>query len=318
MHRQGSSTNRANMPAQRQAYLLLMVTALFWGGNAVAGKLAVGHISPMVLTSARWLLMCLIMLAIGWPRLKADWNKVRQNWVMLSALGFVGFTLFTIALYVALIYTTAINVSIEQAGMPMLIFLLNFLFFRARANWAQIIGLVLSIAGVVLVACHGEPARLLTLDFNMGDAIMLVGVIVYAGYTVALRFKPVIHWQSLMIVLSGSAFITSLPFLAAETALGATFVPDTQGWLVLLYVLAFPSLLAQIFYVRGVELIGANRAGLFINMVPIFGTLLSIIVLGERFQLYHSMALALVFGGIWLAESSARKSVSSGTSAGAV
>lgn len=295
------------MPAQRQAYILLMLTALFWGGNAVAGKLAVGHISPMVLTSARWLLMCLAMLAIGWPRLKADWQAVRNNWLLLSALGFVGFTLFTIALYVALIYTTAINVSIEQAGMPMLIFLLNFLFFRAKASWIQIVGLILSIAGVVLVACHGEPARLLTLDFNIGDAIMLVGVIVYAGYTVALRYKPAIHWKSLMIVLSGSAFVTSLPFLFAENALGATFVPDTQGWLVLAYVLAFPSILAQIFYVRGVELIGANRAGLFINMVPIFGTLLSILLLNERFQLYHALALALVFGGIWLAEANARK-----------
>lgn len=290
------------MSTQRQAYLLLTLTALFWGGNAVAGKLAVGHISPMVLTSARWLLMCLIMLALGWPRLKADWRLVRENWLLLSALGFVGFTVFTIALYMALVYTTAINVSIEQAGMPMLIFLLNFLFFRAKASWAQIVGLVLSIGGVVLVACHGEPARLLTLDFNIGDAIMLVGTIVYAAYTVALRFKPAIHWMSLMIALSGTAFVSSLPFLFAETALGLTFVPDTRGWLVLAYVLAFPSLLSQIFYVRGVELIGANRAGLFINMVPIFGTLLSIILLSEDFHLYHAIALGLVFGGIWLAE----------------
>jgi drug/metabolite transporter (DMT)-like permease len=290
----------------RQAYLFLTLTTLFWGGNAVAGKLAVGHISPMVLTSARWLLMCIIMLVLGWPRLKADWQAVRNNWLLLSALGFFGFTVFTIALYMALIYTTAINVSIEQAGMPMLIFLLNFLFFRAKASWAQLVGLVLSIVGVVLVACHGEPARLLGLDLNIGDAIMLVGSIVYAGYTVALRFKPAIHWQTLMIVLSGSAFVTSLPFLAAEVAVGAGYVPDTQGWLVLLYVLAFPSILSQIFYVRGVELIGANRAGLFINLVPIFGTLLSIILLGEDFRLYHAIALALVFGGIWLAERGAK------------
>ncbi len=286
-----------------QAYIFLLLSTLFWGGNAVAGKLAVGHISPMVLTSARWLLMCLVMLAIGWPRLKADWQSVRDNWLLLTALGFFGFTVFTVALYVALIYTTAINVSIEQAGMPMLIFLLNFLFFRMKASWAQLIGLVLSIMGVVLVACHGEPKRLLELDLNAGDAIMLLGSIVYAGYTVALRFRPAIHWQTLMIVLSGTAFITSLPFLAVEVRLDASFLPDMQGWLVLLYVFAFPSVLSQIFYLRGVELIGANRAGLFINLVPIFGTLLSIIILREAFHAYHALALALVFGGIWLAES---------------
>ena len=91
---------------------------------------------------------------------------------------------------------------------------------------------------------HGEPARLLALDLNVGDAIMLVGSIVYAGYTVALRFKPAIHWQTLMIVLSGSAFLSSLPFLGVEVALGVSHIPDMQGLLVLLYVLAFPSILS--------------------------------------------------------------------------
>lgn len=294
---------------QRQAYLLLTLTTLFWGGNAIAGKLAVGHISPMTLTTVRWLIMCAIMLAIGWPRFKADWSLVRQNWLLLASLGFFGFTVFTIALYVALIYTTAINVSIEQAGIPMLIFLLNFLFFRARASGPQLIGLALSIVGVVLVACHGEPQRLLALDLNAGDAIMLVGSIVYAAYTVILRFKPPIHWQTLMIVLSGAAFLSALPFLLVEAAAGLTFAPSRQGWLVLAYVVLFPSLLSQILYVRGVELIGANRAGLFINLVPIFGTLLSILLLGEALHLYHAIALTLVFGGIWLAEARTRRSL---------
>ncbi|EFG8200115.1 DMT family transporter [Salmonella enterica subsp. enterica] len=289
----------------RKAYLLLILTTLFWGGNAVAGKLAVGHVSPMTLTAGRWLLMCAVMLAIGWPRLVADWRMVRDNWLYLGVLGFFGFTVFTVALYLALIYTSAINVSIEQAGMPMLIFLLNFLFFRAKANAAQMVGLALSIIGVVLVASHGELSRLLELDLNVGDAIMLVGSIVYAAYTVALRFKPPIHWQTLMIALSAAGFITSLPFLFVEAKIGAAFMPDLQGWLVLLYVAIFPSILSQIYFVQGVEMIGANRAGLFINLVPIFGTLLSISLLGEAFHVYHGIALAMVFGGIWLAETKA-------------
>ncbi|MBX3597516.1 MAG: DMT family transporter [Rhizobiaceae bacterium] len=136
---------------------------------------------------------------------------------------------------------------------------------------------------------------------------MLVSSVVYSGYTIALRFKPQLHWVSLMIALTGSAFITSLPFAAGEFAMGYGQLPDTKGWLILLYVLIFPSLLAQILYIRGVEMIGANRAGLFINLVPIFGTLLSIILLGEDFYIYHAIALAMVFGGIAMAEHSGRR-----------
>ena len=227
--------------------------------------------------------------------------------MLLTLLGAFGFGIFNIALYTAVVYTTAINVSIEQAGIPMLIFLANFLLFWLRVTWAQILGAILSLAGVALTAGHGDPARLLSLDVNFGDALMLVGVIVYAGYTVALRFKPAIHWQSLMIVLTGSAFVATLPFVAAEFQAGAGILPDAQGWGVIAYTVLFPSILAQIFYIRGVELIGANRAGLFINLVPIFGTLLSIMMLGEAFFPYHAIAMALVLGGIWLAETSGRK-----------
>ena len=291
----------------KNAYLLLFLTTLFWGGNAIAGKLAVGHVSPMLLTTARWGFALTILCAIGWPRFMADWPKVRQNAFYLTALGAVGFSIFNIALYSAVIYTTAINVSIEQAAIPMLIFAANFLLFRLRVTWAQLLGFALSLAGVALTAGHGDPTRLLTLDVNLGDGLMLVGIVAYAGYTVALRVKPDIHWQSLMIALTAAAFVSSLPFAAAELAAGSTILPDAQGWGVIVYTVLFPSILAQIFYIRGVELIGANRAGLFINLVPIFGTLLSIVLLGEAFYAYHAVAMAMVLGGIWLAETSGRK-----------
>ncbi len=291
----------------RTAYLLLLATALFWGGNAIAGKLAVGHISPMLLTALRWGSALAILSAIGWRQLITDWPLVRKNLPLLAALGAFGFTAFNVALYSALTYTTAINVSIEQAGMPMLIFALNFLLFRLRVSWAQILGFVLSIAGVALTTSHGDPARLIALDVNFGDLLMLVGVIVYSAYTVALRFKPAIHWQSLMIVLTAVALITSLPFVAWEFQAGSGIAPDGLGWALVAYTAIFPSILAQVFYIRGVELIGANRAGLFINLVPIFGTLLSILILREAFHVYHGVAMALVLGGIWLAETSGRK-----------
>ena len=292
----------------RTAYVLLLLTTLFWGGNAVAGKLAIGHISPMLLTTARWTLAFIIISSFGWRRFAADWKMVRRNLLYLGGLGFLGFTLFNVALYGALVHTSAINVSIEQGGMPMLIFLLSFLFFRTPVAPLQIVGLLMSVAGIVITASHGSPLRLLELDVNVGDAIMVLGLITYSVYTVVLRYRPAIHWQSLMMVLTASGAITSLPFTFAEFQLGAGIWPDARGWAILSYVVIFPSILAQIFYIRGVEMIGANRAGLFINLVPIFGTLLSIVIVGEDFHIYHALALALVFGGIWLAEQSGRAS----------
>jgi drug/metabolite transporter (DMT)-like permease len=293
----------------RTAYVLLLLTTLFWGGNSVAGKLAVGHISPMVLTTMRWAFALAIIAALGWVNIRRDWPMMRRHAPILLLLGTLGFTLFNVALYNGLLYTTAINTAVEQAGIPMLIFLFGFLIFRTRVTWAQIAGVVISIAGVVLTASHGEPARLLELDINFGDLLLLGGIVVYGIYTVLLRLKPAIHWQSLMTALTAAAFVTSLPFLWAEQARGDLILPDRLGWAILVYVVIFPSILSQIFYIRSVELIGPNRAGLFVNLVPIFGTLLSLLIIGEDFHLYHAIALALVFAGIWLAETSGRRAV---------
>lgn len=291
----------------RTAYTLLLLTTLFWGGNAVAGKLAVGHVSPMLLTTARWGLALAVLCLIGWPRLVADRQKIRSHAAYLALLGGVGFTVFNVALYSAVLYTSAINVSIEQAGIPMFIFIANFFLFRLRATPAQIVGFLVSVVGVLLTASHGDPTRLLALNVNFGDLLMLGGVVAYAGYTVALRFKPDIHWQSLMIALTAGGFLISLPFTAVEAWRGAVILPDARGWGVILYTAIFPSILAQLFYVKGVELIGANRTGLFVNLVPVFGTLMSVLILGEEFHLYHALALTLVLGGIGLAETNSRK-----------
>ena len=292
---------------QRQAYGLLLLTTLFWGGNAIAGKLAIGHISPLLLNLGRWGIAFAVLYIVGRKRLLNDWPAIRPKLPLLAVLGALGFTGFNVALYSALNFTSAINASIEQAGIPMLIFMLNFLLFRQHATAGQIAGFLLSIVGVALTASHGELMRLLQLDLNFGDALLLVAVVVYSLYTIALRYRPATHWLSLMIVLSGAAAISAVPFAAAEVAMGAGIAPDIIGWAIIAFAAIFPSVLSQAFYIRGVELIGANRAGLFINLVPIFGTLLSIILLGEDFHAYHAVALALTLGGIWLAEISGKK-----------
>lgn len=294
----------------RLAYVLLALTTLFWGGNAVAGKLAVGHISPMLLTGARWALACACLLPFAWPRLKQDWTVARKSLLLLFVLGGVGFSAYNLAFYTALLHTTAVNGSIEHAAMPLVVFVLNFLIFGTRVTGLQVVGFLLSVVGVGVAASHGDPHRLLALDLNRGDALMMLAVLFYGGYTVMLRYKPAIHWQTMIVALTFSATITSVPFIVYEFASGSGIWPDTQGWLIVVYTVVFPSLLAQSFYIRGVELIGANRAGLFINLVPIFGTLLAIMIIGEAFEPFHALAIVLVLGGIGLAEWSGRRAAS--------
>lgn len=310
--RQGDSSSRPPPPDRPQspesfvliirAYLFLVITALSWGGNAVAGKMAVGHISPMLLTSLRWAIACAILISFTLPQLRRDREVIRASLPLLMAYGAIGFTFFNNLLYSALQYTTAINVAIEQAGMPMLIFLANFLLFRIKVTPAQILGFLFTLSGVAITASGGSLARLIGLELNRGDALMLLAIICYGGYTVALRYKPQLHWQSMITVMAVSAFLTSLPFSAFEVARDSVIWPDTTGWLVAAFTAIFPALVAQVLYIRGNELIGSNRAGIFINLVPIFGTLLSVMILGEMLHVYHVVALGLVLGGIWLSE----------------
>ncbi|TPJ25476.1 DMT family transporter [Mesorhizobium sp. B2-8-3] len=286
----------------RAAYLFLLSTMLLWGGNSVAGKLAVGHVSPMTLVFLRWVMAVLVLLPIGWRTLREDWPEVRRHWRLLAGLGACGFTIFNVIFYTALNYTTAINVSIEQAAIPIVIILANFVLFRLRVQPLQVVGVVLTIVGVALTASHGDLGQLLKLDLNFGDAIMLVAVLCYSLYSVGLRLKPAIRWQSFMLALSIAALLISVPFFVWEVASGRVIVPDARGWALTLYTALGASVVSQVLYIKGNEWIGANRAGLFINLVPIFGTLLSVLIVGEQFQAYQAFALALVLGGIALAE----------------
>ena len=285
-----------------RAYLYLIIATLCWGGNAVVGKLAVGHVSPMMLTFWRWVFAVVIITAISIPYLKRDWPLVKKNWPLLAVLGMVGYTLFNVLLYSAVHYTTAINVVIEQAGIPFLIFLANFILFRIKVSLAQILGFSLTLVGVALTASHGDLATLLSLSVNFGDGLMLIAVVAYTVYTILLRWRPPIDWRTLMAVPAFFALLASLPLVIWEQARSASQWPDAYGWAAALYTAMFASLVAQILYIKGIEQIGANRAGLFINLVPVFGTLLSVAIIGEDLQLFHILALALALGGIAIAE----------------
>jgi drug/metabolite transporter (DMT)-like permease len=287
-------------------FFILIIVACLWAGNAIAGKFAVGHVSPMMLTLMRWLFATIFLAPFAISDVRRQWSVVRAHLPMLFMLGALGFTGFNALFYWALNYTSAINVTIEQSAMPLVVFLGNFILFKLIPSRLQLLGFTLTLCGVVITICHGNLASLLQLDFNRGDALMILATLLYGGYTVALKYKPPLHWRAMMLVLAVSALLTAIPLALQEYRSGNMLLPDSRGFAVILYIAIFPSLIAQSLYMRGVEMIGGNRANLFINLVPVFGSVLAVVLLGEVFHSYHIIALALVVGGILLAERGAK------------
>lgn len=285
-----------------RAYLFLIIATLCWGGNAVVAKLAVGHISPMTFTFFRWMVAVMVILAISLPQIRKDWPVAKRHLPVLIFLGVIGYTCFNALLYSAVHYTTAINVTIEQAAIPFLIFVANFVLFRIRVSAAQVFGFSLTLVGVALTAAHGDLSTLVALTVNYGDGLMIFAIIAYAAYTIALRWRPPVDWRTLMAIPALAALASSVPLMAWEYQAGNLLLPDFTGWAATLYTGIFASLVAQILYIRGVIELGANRAGLFINLVPVFGTLLSVAILGEQLFMFHILALTLALGGIAIAE----------------
>lgn len=285
-----------------RAYLLLAFTALFWGGNAVASRLAVGEISPMTLTCLRWSIVITIALAITRRDLVTEWPVLRRSWRMILGMGALGFTGFNALFYVAAHYTTAVNLTIIQGSVPVLVLLGALVVYGTRITTLQILGMIVTLFGVALVATRGDLTTLLGLAFNPGDLLMLLACVLYAGHTLALRNRPRVSGLVFFAALACVAFATSLPLMLWEVWTGRVVWPTPKGALILLYIALFPSLIAQLFFMRGVELIGPGRAGLFVNLVPIFGAVLAVAILSEPFRAYHAAALLLVLGGIWLAE----------------
>jgi drug/metabolite transporter (DMT)-like permease len=285
-----------------QAYLLLIVTALMWGGNAIAGRLAVGEVSPMMLTCLRWIIVVAVMVPLVGRRAKREWPTIRRSLLYTALMGAFGFTAFNGLFYAAAHHTSAVNLTIFQGAIPVLVLIGTILFFRARVVPLQILGMIVTLVGVVLVSVKADWEILRTLALNIGDVWMLIACVFYAGYTLGLRHRPALTGLVFFTALAVVAFASSLPLVALEIAQGTAQWPTPKGWVILLYVALLPSLLAQVFFIRGVELIGPARAGLFVNLVPVFGALLAVLLLGEPFASYHAIGLMLVLGGIWLAE----------------
>ena len=291
-----------DIAASGRAYLLLTLTALCWGANAVFGRLAVGEISPMALVTLRWLGALGLLAVVANAQVRRDWPVIRPHLMFVAAMGAVGFTGFNALYYVAAHSTTAVNIGIIQGAVPIFVLAGALVLYRTPVTRLQAAGVLVTTLGVVIVACRGEFARLATFTLNFGDLLMIVACLLYAGYTLGLRRRPPVSALGLFTVMAGAAFLTSLPLALAEAALGSFQWPTATGWLIVLLVTLLPSFLAQICFIQGVALIGPGRAGVFVNLVPVVASILALLVLDEPFELFHALALALVLGGIGLAE----------------
>jgi drug/metabolite transporter (DMT)-like permease len=281
-----------------QPYLLLSLTSLFWAGNTVLGRLVVGHVPPMTLAFIRWGGAFLILLPFAAGHAARDWPVIRKSAGMMALYALFGFSAYNTMAYYGLQYTTAINGLLLQSIGPLFVALWTFVLFGDRLTLRQAIGICVSLTGVVVIISHGSLAVLLGIAFNRGDIMFVVALIFYGLYTALLRKRPPIHPLSFLLVGMGGGALSLIPAVAFEVLTGKTMIFDTESVLAFAFICIFPSLLGYLFLNRGIELIGANRAAPFIHLVPVFGSVMAIVMLGERFELYHAVGYGLVFTGI--------------------
>ncbi|CBS87873.1 DMT family transporter [Azospirillum lipoferum] len=284
-----------------QAWLLMLLPPLFWAGNAVLGRAVAGAVPPIGLAFWRWCLGMLIVLPFAWPHLRHDITPILARWKSVLLLGTLGIGIYNTFQYIALNTTTALNCVMLQSSMPVMIVLMSLVLFRDRIGAMQGVGIVVSLVGAMTLISHGDPATLLGLELNAGDVWMLAAVVIYAAYTTLLRRRPPIHGLSFIVVTFAIGAVELLPFYIWESLSGHPVQASGITLLAVGYTVLFPSIAAYLCFNRAVELLGPNTAGLAIHLVPVFGSLLAILFLGEQPHLYHGIGIALIAAGIVLA-----------------
>lgn len=279
-------------------YVLLTLTVLFWSGNVVLGRAVRAEVPPVALAFCRWAGAAFLISFVALPHVRRDLPVIRDHWRILLLLSVVGVAAFNTLLYLALQTTTAVNGALIQSAMPVLIVVFSFLLFRDRLAAGQTVGVGFSLIGALVLVSRGDPSVLLNLDFRPGDALVFIAVVCYAAYSALLRLRPPLHPLSFIWVtfVTGTALL--VPFFLWEQTAGRTLQANPVTFLAIGYVAIFPSILSYLFYNRGVELVGANRAGLFIHLIPVFGTILAILLLGEAFRLFQAAGAGMILAGI--------------------
>lgn len=297
--------------AYSSAPFLLFLATLGWGSNTIASRLAVGEVSPMLLIFFRWGFVVVILLSLYWRQMIDEWPIIRPRLKWLLIMGGCGLSLFNAFFYIAAHSTTAVNLGIIQSTMPGMILLGSFMFFGDRINRLQFSGLLLTLLGVGVIVTQGSFEQLMQLTFNHGDLLMIFACSFYAMYTVGLKSRPKISGMVMLAYFSVAAFLMTIPLMIFESFIYGTVMPGVKGFAIVFYIAMVPSFLSQIFFMRGVDLIGPGSAGLYANLVPIFSAIMAVLLLSEEFALFHLAAMLLVFGGIGLFEYQSRRKVSS-------
>ncbi len=256
----------------------------------------------MQLVMFRWLGVIALLLLFARQYLIQDWPILSKHLLFLTLMGAVGFTLYNYLFYLAGYYTSAINIGILQGSLPIFILLGSFLIFHQGITVLQSVGVVINLIGVLVIATGGNLLELRELSLNRGDLYILMASSLYAIYSIGLSRRPDARAISLFAIMSIAAWIISLPLLALEISQQGWQSPTPKGWIIALVVTILPSFVAQIFFIQRVALIGANRAGVFINLVPVFAAIMAVLFLQEKFEQHHAISLAMVLGGIALSE----------------
>ncbi|HET6322245.1 MAG TPA: DMT family transporter [Hyphomicrobium sp.] len=296
-----AATLAPSPPRALAPYLLMVLPGVVWGGNAIVARAFAGELPPVGLAFWRWMLAALLVLPFAWPHVRRDAPAMIRAWPIMVLLSALGIAFFNAALYIAAHTTTALNILMLQAAMPVLIVAATFLLFNDRITARQGAGVALSLAGATTLITHGDPHVLTDLAFNVGDLWMLAACILYAVYTALLRLRPAVHWLSFLFAIFFLGAMLLLPFYIGETLLVQPMPVSVRSLLAIGYVSLFASAIGYGAFNRAVELLGANTAGLSVYLVPVFGTVFAVLLLGERPELYQLAGIALIVAGILLA-----------------
>jgi drug/metabolite transporter (DMT)-like permease len=284
-----------------QPYLLLSLTALFWAGNIVLARHVGDHVPPITLTTIRWFGTFLILLPFAWPHLKRDWPALRAHLPLMLLLSAIGYAFNNAISYWALQYTQALNALLIQSSGPLFVALWSLVLFGVRLTGAQFAGIAISLAGVLTIILRGDLKALAGITFNKGDVMFAASLVSFGLYSALMPRRPVTHQLSLISFTTCCGALLLVPFSVWEFSTGATLKFDFLTLATLAYVLIFPSTLAYLFFNRGIALIGPNRAAPFFHLVPVFGSAMAILLLGEQPRLFHLVGYLLVLAGVVIA-----------------
>ena len=286
----------------RTAYIFLILTTLFWSGNFIVGKAAsLFEIPPFTLNFYRWTFAWLILAPFTLKEIIEKKNYKLENIKLIVILGITSITIFNSIVYYSLNFTQVISGVLMISTIPVMIIIFCWLFKIEKTNFYQILGVIFSLSGVFVIITKANLVVLLNLNFNKGDLWMVVAMFSWAMYSALLRKKKFeLSQLSLLQTIITAGLIFLLPAYLIEFALGYRASIHLPFILTLSYVVLFPGLASFIFWIKGISIIGSNRSGIFLHLMPIFSTILAMLIFKEKFMIYHLIGAMLIVAGIIL------------------